>query len=89
MTPIGWARRNKSSSGKLYGASYLHKYKDDIKKFFDEGKADSSNKMNPAMMEEKLRIMYPNKFSLPRETEIKQAIGTLFASQRQEIMMMI
>lgn len=42
----GWGRRPKKceDGGRLYGKSYLSKYKTEIKEFFTEGKKDSSKK---------------------------------------------
>ena len=84
MSKKGWARRAGGESGKLYGKKYIHKYKADIQQFFNEGKKNSSKKMNPAIMLQRLKINYPNKFSLPGETEIKQEIGALFKKSKNE-----
>ena len=69
-----WAKRH--SHGKLYGKKYITKYKDDLLAMFEEGKKNSSQKMNPGKMRERLLQKYPNHFSIPGETEIKQFIGS-------------
>mgnify|MGYP000438495332 FL=1 len=43
---------------------------------YEEGKNDSSKKMNPGKMREQLIHKFPNNFSIPGETEIKQYIGS-------------
>ena len=81
----GWARRNanKNKVGGLYGRKYILNYKDDIERFFEKGKKNSSDKMNPAQMRESLRSMYPNRFCIPSETEIKQEISKLFQGSKK------
>ena len=39
--------------------------------------------MNPAMMRDQLQKDYPNTFSLPGETAIKQHISSLFATSKK------
>ena len=81
----GWARRNvnKNNLGGLYGRKYILNYKDDIERFFDKGKINSGDKMNPAQMRESLRSLYPNRFCIPSETEIKQEISKLFQGSKK------
>ena len=70
-----WARRQ--GHGKLYGKTYTDLYMDDIKQMFDQGEKESSNKMNASKMREQLLQMYPNRFSIPGEIEIKKCIGAM------------
>ena len=61
--------------GGVYGRKYIKQYQDEIKKLFDKGNKDSSNKMNSAMVREFLAKKYPNTYSNPGKTEIKQQIN--------------
>ena len=81
----GWARRNtnKHEVGGLYGRKYILNYKKEIQTFYDKGKKNSGDKMNPAQMREALQSMYPNKFRIPSETEIKQEISKLFQGSKK------
>ena len=81
----GWARRNanKHKDGGLYGRKYILNYKNEIESFFRKGKTNSSDKMNPAQMRETLRSMYPKRFRIPSETEIKQEISKLFQGSKK------
>ena len=74
----GWARRTKIE-GSLYGKSYISNYLDDIEELFQRGKKNSSDKMSPAQMRDALIAKYPNRFTIPSETVIKQEIGRLFS----------
>ena len=76
----GWARRG--ARGTLYGNSYIGKYKDTISSMFEDGKKDSSKKMNAAMMREKLCQLHPDVFSIPGETTIKKEISALFQKSK-------
>ena len=71
----GWAKRQ--GHGNTYGISYLHLYEDDLKTMFQAGVINNSNKMSAGKMRENLLDMYPDRFSIPGETEIKQFIGKL------------
>ena len=52
----GWGRRNNTlSETTLYGDTYIAKYKDKLSEFFEQGRTDSSRKMNAAMMREQLQ----------------------------------
>ena len=68
----------------MYGEAYINKYKPLLKEFFDDGKRNSSKKMNAAMMKTELRKRFPNVFSIPGETEIKKYISLLFAKSKNE-----
>lgn len=70
-----WARRQ--GHGKLYGKTYTELYMNDIKDMFERGEKESSNKMNASKMREQLVQMYPNRFSLPGEIEIKKCISAM------------
>ena len=78
----GWARRLKVDGG-LYGRTYIQSFKDDVELLFQRGKLNSSEKMNPAQIRESLKEKYPNRFSIPSETEIKQEIGLLFSKSKK------
>jgi len=75
-----WARRK--GHGKLYGSNYIEKYRNELKAMFEEGKSDSSKKMNPGKMRERLLQKFPNHFSIPGDTEIKQFIGAQFQNDK-------
>ena len=75
-----WARRK--GHGKLYGSNYIEKYRNELKAMFEEGKMDSSKKMNPGKMRERLLQKFPNHFSIPGDTEIKQFIGAQFQNDK-------
>ena len=77
---VSWARRK--GHGKLYGSNYIDKYKSELKNLFEEGKRDSSKKMNPGKMRERLLQKFPNHFSIPGDTEIKQFIGAQFQNDK-------
>jgi len=78
----GRGRRNNRSESTLYGETYIAKYKDKLFEFYEQGRKDSSKKMNPAMMREQLQKENPNLFSLPGETEIKKYISLLFTQTK-------
>ena len=77
---VSWARRK--GHGKLYGKHYIDKYKSELQIMFEEGKRDSSKKMNPGKMRECLLQKFPNHFSIPGDTEIKQFIGAQFQNDK-------
>ena len=74
MFKSSWARRQ--GRRKMYGIRYVKTYQKDLEAMFEEGKKDPSKKMNPGKMRERLICKYPNNFSIPGETEIKQFIGS-------------
>ena len=74
MFNSSWARRK--GHGKMYGTKYVKMYQKDLEAMFEEGNKDASKKMNPGKMREHLIRKYPNNFSIPGETEIKQFIGS-------------
>jgi len=80
----GWGRRanSKNESSSIYGQTYIEEYKEKLGEFFQQGNKDSSQKMNAAMMREELKKQFPDKFSIPGETEIKQYISLLFAKSK-------
>ena len=79
----GWGRRNNRSESTLYGETYIERYKSRLLEFYEQGRKDSSKKMNAAMMREQLQKEYPNIFSLPGETEIKKHISKLFSQTKK------
>ena len=80
----GWGRRANSmnESSSIYGKTYIEEYKEKLGEFFQQGNKGSSQKMNAAMMREELKKQFPDKFSIPGETEIKQYISLLFAKSK-------
>ena len=78
----GSGRRNNKSEMPLYGETHIAKYKDKLFEFYEQGRKESSKKMNPAMMREQLKKDYPNVFSLPGETEIKKYTSLLFSQTK-------
>lgn len=68
--------------GQTYGATYIDKYRDDIKSMFERGEAVSTDKMSPALMLEKLQDKYKGRYSLPGENEIRTEIATLFQGSK-------
>lgn len=76
----GWAKR--PSHGKIYGAKYIGKFKDEIRDMFLRGTEDNMNKLGPGRMLETLKKRYSNRFDLPSETEIRQYITTLNAKYK-------
>ena len=71
----GWAKRK--SRGNMYGTSYKHLYEKELVEMFESGVVNSSNKMSAGKMRENLITLYPDRFSIPGETEIRQFIGKL------------
>ena len=61
----------------MYGVSYLDEYRPLIEEYYLVGKRNSSEKMSPSIMREKLKHQYPNRFSLPGETDIRGVISAL------------
>ncbi len=78
----GWAKRK--GHGKSYGVSYISQYEDDLKRMFEVGIENSSNKMNAAKMRDNLITLYPGRFSIPGETQIRQFIGKLSQQQKDK-----
>ena len=70
-----WAKRN--SHGRTYGVSYVHLYESDLMEMYQKGVRNNSSKVSAGKMRENLLNMYPGRFSIPGETEIKQFIGKL------------
>lgn len=78
----GWGRRNNRSESTLYGETYITRYKNRLFEFYEQGRKDSSKKMNAAMMRAQLQQENPNIFSIPGETEIKKHISKLFSQTK-------
>ena len=76
----GWARRPKH--GHLYGTNYIDEFKNDLINMFDVGSKDSSRKMNAGKMRERLICLYPNRFSIPSELEIKKFTAAQFQKSK-------
>ena len=82
LTVQSWARREGRSG--MYGATYLEAYRPLIQEFYLVGKRNSSEKMSPSIMREKLKDRYPNRFSLPGETEIRAMISALIQADNKK-----
>ena len=76
----GWARR--PQRGAQYGRAYLESYKKDIKRMFERGARVSSDKMSPCAMLEELQSLYPGRYTLPGENEIRAEITKLFGRKK-------
>eukprot|EP00731_Ephydatia_muelleri_P007924 Em0004g262a len=76
----GWARR--PQRGAQYGRAYLEPYKKDIKRMFERGACVSSDKMSPCAMLEELQSLYPGRYTLPGENEIRAEITKLFGRKK-------
>ena len=76
----GWARR--PQRGAQYGRAYLEPYKKDIKRMFERGARVSSDKMSPCAMLEELQSLYPGRYTLPGENEIRAEITKLFGRKK-------
>ena len=78
----GWAKRK--GQGKSYGVSYINQYTEDLNKMFEAGIRNSSTKMSAGKMRDNLLKLYPGRFSIPGETQIKQYIGKLSQQQKSK-----
>ena len=78
----GWGRRCQTDTT-LYGESFIDNYKDILKGYFEDGNKNSSVKMNAAMMRDQLKQQFPNRFSIPGETEIKKFISKLVSQNKK------
>ncbi|KAL5479633.1 hypothetical protein EMCRGX_G023182 [Ephydatia muelleri] len=76
----GWAWR--PQRGAQYGRAYLEPYKKDIKRMFERGARVSSDKMSPCAMLEELQSLYPGRYTLPGENEIRAEITKLFGRKK-------
>lgn len=71
----GWARR--PPYGQTLGATYLHKYKQDVVAMYNAGAVTSSKKMSPAQMREELQRRHPGIFRIPSRAELRSCISAL------------
>ena len=78
----GWGRRCKTDS-MLYEESFIENCKDILKGYFEDGNKNSSVKMNSVMMRDQLKQPFPNRFSIPGETEIKKFISKLVSQNKK------
>ena len=79
---LSWARRK--GYGQLYGETYMDEFKDELLRMFREGTINDGNKMNPGKMRETLMNMFPHKFSIPSELEIKKFITSEAQKQKKK-----
>lgn len=63
----GWAIR--PADGHCYGKKYIKNFMDDVLEMFEEGG------MGPGRMRERLMNKYPDRFDIPSEAELRQAIS--------------
>ena len=83
MRKQGWARRDPSEKG-TYGANYMDDiYKSHIKEWFTKGEVDSYKKQSPREMYLKLISLFPYKYSVPAESDIRKVIGALVAKKKE------
>jgi hypothetical protein len=81
--PQGWARRPNQGDG-LYGVSYnTDEYRNEIQIMFDEGAKNSSKKMGPAEMLERLEEKFPGLYRYPGEIEISRTVSAMFEKQKK------
>jgi hypothetical protein len=81
--PQGWARRPNREDG-MYGVSYnTDEYRKEIQIMFDEGANNSSKKMGPAEMLERLEEKFPGLYRYPGEIEISTAVSGMFDKQKK------
>jgi hypothetical protein len=81
--PQGWARRANREDG-IYGVTYLtDEYRKEIQIMFDEGAENSSKKMGPAEMLERLEEKFPGLYRYPGEIEISRAVSAMFDKQKK------
>ena len=81
--PQGWARRPNREDG-MYGVSYnTDEYRKEIQIMFDEGANNSSKKMGPAEMLERLEEKFPGLYRYPGEIEISRAVSAMFEKQKK------
>jgi hypothetical protein len=79
----GWARRPNREDG-MNGVSYnTDEYRKEIQIMFDEGANNSSKKMGPAEMLERLEEMFPGLYRYPGEIEISRAVSAMFEKQKK------
>ena len=52
----------------------MGEFKDELQRMFRESTINDGNKMNPGKMRETLMNVFPPKFSIPSELEIKKFI---------------
>ena len=83
LTSESMSRVTREGRG-FYGATYLDEYLPLIEQYYLVGKRNSSQKMSPSIMREKLQALYPNRFSLPGETEIRSMISALIQNEKKK-----
>mmetsp|Transcript_5379 Transcript_5379/g.12949 ORF Transcript_5379/g.12949 Transcript_5379/m.12949 type:complete len:127 (+) Transcript_5379:843-1223(+) len=77
----GWARRKMSN---LNGQTFIRPYLREFREMFHRGELESTKKMGAAAMLEELKSRYPDRFSLPGESEIRSAISRRFKAQKNK-----
>jgi hypothetical protein len=81
--PQGWAQRPTREDG-MYGVSYnTDEYREEIQIMFDEGANNSSKKMGPAEMLERLEEKFPGLYRYPGEIEMSRAVSAMFEKQKK------
>ncbi|KAE8975172.1 hypothetical protein PF011_g24583 [Phytophthora fragariae] len=78
----GWAIR--PPKGKMYGAKYIKLYTGEILEIFVCGEKNTSEKLGPSRMLEKLKVKYPNRFNLPSENDIRGEVSRLIQSRKRK-----
>ena len=75
MFRVGWARRPKN--GKTLGSNNAGEFMREIEEWYMEGARDKGKKMSAAMMLSALETNYRDRYDLPSEQHIVQAIWTI------------
>jgi hypothetical protein len=78
---LGWARR--PPNGKMYGAKYIHSFRDQVRVLFSQGERTSGEKLSAGRMRELLRNQNRGRFDLPSEGELHAEISRLFAMAKK------
>ena len=73
----GWAS---AARGLVWSSIYLEPY--NIRRIFDQGARVSSDKMSPCAMLEELQSLYPGRYTLPGENEIRAEFTKLFGRKK-------
>ena len=64
---------------------YMGEFKDELQRMFCEGTINDGNKMNLGKMRETLMNIFPHKFSIPSELEIKKFITSEAQKQKKRV----
>jgi hypothetical protein len=79
----GWAIR--PPKGKMYGAKYVKLYAGEILEMFVCGEKNTSEKLGPSRMLEKLKMKHPKCYNLPSENDIRGEVSRLIQSRKRQL----